>query len=269
MIQTHTIGQPGKAAQLSKKGKYASTDWLTLQASTLAAQMNFNFRLFGLDQQPSHQCREWYDSLQFYDAPEMERACTPVLQAHDLIRQIRCAKRAGYSPKPSIPGPISLANSLVADENERLDLFNKLLPLYARLLAVLAAEKLEWLQLDEPMLSTKLSREWRHAYRSGYFALQRSGLKLMVTTGKGALGSNLQLACNLPVQAIHIDACSSPEQVLRVIDWLPRHKQLSLGIISADSVGKSDLNALLATLKPYERRLKDRLWLSALEPCCY
>ena len=262
MITTHTLGQVYTAATLAPANERVHTDWLTLQAGSVTEQLAFNHRLFGLEQTAT-KSREWFDSTQYYNAPVMTDDAALTLDASELVAQVERVAKAGYQCKAVILGPVSLVWSVeCADDAQRLALLDKVLPLYAKLLSKLGETKLPWLQLDEPMLSQTLSREWTHAYRSSYFRLQRAPVKIMVASSFGALNKNLQLAAQLPVQALHIDACRAPEQVLRVIDWLPRHKILSLGVVSAESLVKADLGDLLARLQPFAKRLKERLWLA-------
>lgn len=265
MITTHTLGQVYNPASLSKADALVHTDLLTLHTSSVSEQVKFNHRLFGFDKacSGSTKCTEWFASGQYYEAitPQPEMALQ--LNTDALVQQIKQASNAGYTYKASVLGPISLVWSLnLSDDAERLNYLEKVMPLYAQLLSELGEHSLPWIQLDEPMLTQTLSREWQHAYRTSYFNLQRAPVKVMVTSTFGALNRNLQLACQLPVQAIHIDACQAPEQILRVVDWLPRHKILSLGVLSADDLAKTDLNTWLNKLKPFAERLKERLWLA-------
>ncbi|MCU7942221.1 MAG: 5-methyltetrahydropteroyltriglutamate--homocysteine S-methyltransferase, partial [Candidatus Thiodiazotropha sp. (ex Cardiolucina cf. quadrata)] len=151
------------------------------------------------------------------------------------------------------------------DGSDKLELLQRLLPIYADLLTQLAAAGVEWVQIDEPILVTELSATWQHALRNSYYQLQSSPVKLLLTTYFGQLRENLQLACELPVAGLHIDASRQQEEVSRIIDWLPMHKILSLGIIDGRNIWKSDLNAILAWLEPIHSRLRQRLWIA---PSC-
>ena len=95
--------------------------------------------------------------------------------------------------------------------------------------------------------------------------MRSTGLKLLLATYFGELQDNLQLACELPVDGLHVDAINGQEEIDKVIDWLPVHKVLSLGIINGRNIWKSDLNLLLDWLEPIAKRLQERLWLA---PSC-
>ena len=77
----------------------------------------------------------------------------------------------------------------------------------------------------------------------------------------GELQENLRLACSLPVNGLHIDAIKGKDEVIKVIDRLPGHKILSLGVINGRNIWKIDLADVLAWLKLLHERLQERLWL--------
>ena len=266
MFTTHTLGQVADTSKLDSINSVTKTDFLTLQAGSVLEQVAFNHQLFGLDKVSTTQkdSVEWYDSCSYYDALTPDTTLTPTLDMSALLKQINQVEAAGYQYKAAIIGPVSLLQTLnFASDQERIQYFDKIIPLYTALISKLSDTELSWLQLDEPMLTQPLSRELRHAYRSGYFRLQRSPVKLMVAS-VGSLNQNLQIACQLPVQALHIDALL-PKQMMSVVDWLPRHKILSLGVIDGRELAKSDLTSLLTRLKPVAERLKQRLWLAPSE----
>ena len=183
-----------------------------------------------------------------------------------LLAQIKEAKAAGFKIKPVLVGPVSyLWLGKTKDETDKLALLNKLLPVYAEILDQLADNGVEWVQIDEPVLVTELSTEWQQALQKAYFSLAKCRVKLLLTTYFGQLQQNLQLACELPTAGLHIDAISAADELVRVVDWLPSHKVLSVGIINGRNIWKTDLNRALELLEPIHTRLAERLWLA---PSC-
>ena len=114
-------------------------------------------------------------------------------------------------------------------------------------------------------MTTELSNEWQQALIDAYHTLQNTSLKLLLTTYFGELQENLQLACDLPVDGLHIDAINAKDEVPTVIDCLPSHKILSLGIINGRNIWKTDLTETLNWLTPLYEQLQERLWLA---PSC-
>jgi 5-methyltetrahydropteroyltriglutamate--homocysteine methyltransferase len=209
---------------------------------------------------------KWFDTNYHYIVPEFEANTEFSLNADRLLAQISEARRQGLTPKPVIIGPVTyLWLGKAKDDTNKLSLLDSLLSVYTRLLNVLADQGIEWVQIDEPALVTELDSEWRHAFNLAYHQLKASNVKLLVTTYFGELRENLQLACELPVAGLHLDAISAADEVTRVADWLPAHKVLSLGVINGRNIWKTDLNKTLDLLEPLHEKLGKRLWLA---PSC-
>lgn len=209
---------------------------------------------------------KWFDTNYHYLVPEFEADTTFELHAARLLSYVREAKQQGVNTKPVLLGPVSyLWLGKSKDDSNKLDLLPKLLAVYESLLNLLAEEDVEWVQIDEPILVTELDKEWHHALNQTYFALNKAPVKVLLTTYFGSLKENLQLACELPTAGLHIDAINAQDEVIKVVDWLPPHKVLSLGIINGRNIWKTDLNKTLDWLEPVYVRLQQRLWLA---PSC-
>jgi 5-methyltetrahydropteroyltriglutamate--homocysteine methyltransferase len=144
-------------------------------------------------------------------------------------------------------------------------LLERLLPVYAELLEQLAAQGVEWVQIDEPVLVNELDTDWQHAFNLAYHHLKSSRVKLLMATYFGTLQDNLYLASNLPVAGLHLDAINARDEIQPLLNLLPSHKVLSLGVINGRNIWKTDLNATLDWLEPFAARLGDRLWIA---PSC-
>ncbi|KAA5736492.1 5-methyltetrahydropteroyltriglutamate--homocysteine S-methyltransferase, partial [Klebsiella pneumoniae] len=81
-------------------------------------------------------------------------------------------------------------------EFDRLDLLDRLLPLYGQILRRLAGQGVEWVQIDEPILVLDLPQAWKNAFERAYNLLQGEPLKKLVATYFGGLEDNLGLAAN-------------------------------------------------------------------------
>ncbi|MBL3558308.1 MULTISPECIES: 5-methyltetrahydropteroyltriglutamate--homocysteine S-methyltransferase [Marinobacter] len=209
---------------------------------------------------------KWFDTNYHYIVPEFDAGTRFTLNPTRLVEQLAEAKAAGVSPKPVIIGPVTyLWLGKSKDDTDRLSLLDELLPVYAELLQLLADNGAEWVQIDEPILVTELDGAWRHALNLAYHNLKASPVKLLLATYFGQLQENLQLACELPVAGLHLDAINARDEVNRVTDWLPVHKVLSLGVVNGRNIWKSDLEATLDWLEPVHSKLRERLWLA---PSC-
>jgi 5-methyltetrahydropteroyltriglutamate--homocysteine methyltransferase len=209
---------------------------------------------------------KWFDTNYHYIVPEFDKNTSFTLHANNLLQQLEVAKLQGHKVKPVLIGPVTyLWLGKSKDKCNKLDLLDDLLNVYGQLLNELENSGVEWVQIDEPILVMELSQEWQHALRKAYYQLQSSTLNILLATYFGQLQENLQLACDLPVAGLHLDTINAGDEVPKVIDWLPSHKVLSLGIIDGRNIWKTDLSTTLAWLEPIYNRLKKRLWLA---PSC-
>ena len=209
---------------------------------------------------------KWFDTNYHYLVPEFTADTEFSAFPERLLAQIGEAKTAGHNVKPVLLGPVSYVwLGKTKDDSNKLALLDKLLPIYADILDQLADNGVEWVQIDEPVLVTELDSEWQQALEKAYFLLAKSRVKLLLTTYFGQLQQNLQLACELPTAGLHIDAINAADELTRIVDWLPSHKVLSVGIINGRNIWKTDLNQALDLLEPIHQRLEDRLWIA---PSC-
>jgi 5-methyltetrahydropteroyltriglutamate--homocysteine methyltransferase len=209
---------------------------------------------------------KWFDTNYHYIVPEFEKNTHFFLNARRLLQQVAEAKQQNIHVKPVLIGPVTyLWLGKSKDGSDKLSLLDSLLNVYAQLLLELKNMGIQWVQIDEPILVTELSQEWQHALRKTYFQLQSSPINILIATYFGQLQDNLQLACELPVSGLHLDAIAATEEIARIVDWLPHHKILSLGVVNGRNIWKTNLIETLNWLEPLHVRLQDRLWIA---PSC-
>ena len=210
---------------------------------------------------------KWFDTNYHYIVPEFGADTTFRLDPSRILAQLVEARAQGVAAKPVLLGPVSyLALGKVRDaahpDLDRLSLLPRLLPVYTELLQVLADAGVEWVQIDEPILVTELSPDWQHALNLAYHHLKSVRIKVLLATYFGPLKENAWLAANLPVAGLHLDAIRGREDAKPLLNLLPTHKVLSLGVIDGRNIWKTDLEAVLDWLEPVAARLGDRLWLA-------
>ena len=209
---------------------------------------------------------KWFDTNYHYIVPEFTAATEFKLDTSRLLEQLAEAKAQDVKAKPVIIGPVTyLWQGKTKDDSSKLALLERLLPVYAELLEKLAAQGVEWVQIDEPVLVNELDTDWQHAFNLAYHHLKSSRVKLLLATYFGTLQDNLYLASNLPVAGLHLDAINARDEIQPLLNLLPSHKVLSLGVINGRNIWKTDLNATLDWLEPFAARLGDRLWIA---PSC-
>ena len=209
---------------------------------------------------------KWFDTNYHYIVPEFDANTQFSLDPSRLLEQLNEARALGVNVKPVIIGPVTyLWLGKAKDDSDKLALLPRLLPVYAALLDYFTAQGIDWVQIDEPVLVTELDAKWRDAFVTAYDALSARRVKLLLATYFGPLQDNLELACKLPVDGLHIDAINARDEVAQVAAKLSGAAVLSVGVINGRNIWKTDLNAVLEWLEPLHRSLGDRLWIA---PSC-
>ena len=209
---------------------------------------------------------KWFDTNYHYIVPEFLATTEFSLHIEPLLKQLNQAKSIGATTKPIILGPVTyLWLGKSKDDGNRLELLDKLLPVYHALLKELHRHGVEWVQIDEPALVTDLAPEWQLAYRYAYNSLKSQSAKLLLTTYFGALKDNLKLASELPVAGLHLDALRAKEECFHLAQNQGREQVLSIGVIDGRNIWKTDLQNALDLVEPLAKVKGDALWLA---PTC-
>ncbi len=210
---------------------------------------------------------KWFDTNYHYLVPEFSAEQQFQLSWSQLFEEVEEALALGYAVKPVLIGPLTYLwlGKAKGEAFDKLELLERLLPVYGEVLDRLAAQGVEWVQIDEPILALDLPQDWKNAFERAYNLLQRAPLKKLVATYFGGLEDNLSLAAALPVDGLHIDLVRAPEQYPLILDWLPTYKVLSLGLVNGRNVWRCDLEKALEVARHAAERLGDRLWLA---PSC-
>ena len=208
---------------------------------------------------------KWFDTNYHYLVPEFHKETQFKANPEHYVTQIREAKALGYQVKPTIVGPLTflwLGKEKGAAFN-RFDLLAKLVPVYVEILNALAAEGIEYIQIDEPALTLDLPAEWIAAYKAVYATFsEQVKAKLLLATYFGSVAEHADLLKALPVAGLHIDLVRAPEQLAAFADY---DKILSVGIIDGRNIWRANLNQVLDVVEPLKAKLGDRLWIA---PSC-
>ncbi|WP_051305039.1 5-methyltetrahydropteroyltriglutamate--homocysteine S-methyltransferase [Chitinilyticum litopenaei] len=215
--------------------------------------------------QPAMEMTKWFDTNYHYLVPELDAKTSFDGGVDWLFHEVEEALTLGHAVKVVLPGPLTFLWLSKAKQPgyDKLALLPALLQAYTRVIDRLAALKVQWLQLDEPALALDLPQAWLDACQPAYDALAARGVSLLLATYFDDVSAHAGLIKRLPVQGVHLDLVRAPQQLQAFVDGWHSEKVLSLGVINGRNVWVSDLNGILATLRPLAERLGERLWLSA------
>ena len=212
---------------------------------------------------------KWFDTNYHFIVPEWSADTSFKVNAKNLIAQIKEAKAQGHDIKPTLIGPITLTylGKKKEDFGCRIEkiLLPKLLPAYAQLLRELAAEGVDWIQIDEPILATDVAQVWLDAFAPVYKELANTGVRIILGTYFAGVAEHVKLLGNLPVHGVHIDCVRAPEQLAVFAEQFPTNKVLSVGLIDGRNVWKANLTQVIDTLEPVKAKFQNNLWIA---PSC-
>ena len=208
-----------------------------------------------------------FDTDEHYLVPEFSADQQFRLSWEQLFEEVEEALALGHTVKPVLLGPLTYLwlGKAKGDEFDKLELLERLLPVYGEVLGRLAGLGVDWVQIDEPILGLDLPQAWRTAFERAYNLLQQPRPQKLLTTCYAGLAGNLGLAANLPVAGLHVDLVRAPEQFPAILDRLPAYKVLSLGVVDGHGGWRCDLEQALAVLRQAQERVGERLWVA---PSC-
>ncbi len=198
---------------------------------------------------------KWFDTNYHYIVPEFTKNQKFELFSEKIIDEFKEANDLGIATKPVIIGPVSYL--LLGKEKEegfhRIDLIDKLLPVYFEILQRLEAQKVAWIQFDEPFLALNLTDKERNAIAYVYNEINKKfpDIKIIITNYFDCFGENLATALALPVHTLHLDLVRCPSQLDDIIEskLLSKDTILSLGVVDGRNIWKNDFKKSLALIK--------------------
>lgn len=215
--------------------------------------------------QPALEMTKWFDTNYHYLVPEWHQDTQFQAVTQHLLAQVKEAQDEGADVKPTLIGPVTLlwAGKTKGGDFNRLDLLERLVPVYQQVLRELVQAGAGWVQIDEPVLAVDLDSEWLEAFAPVYRRLSDTTAKIVIGTYFGAVTEHLPLLKDLPVHGVHIDCVRAPEQLAVFAENWPQNKILSAGVIDGRNVWRANLPKVYAALKPVAEKLGNRLWLSS------
>ncbi|MEU6251202.1 5-methyltetrahydropteroyltriglutamate--homocysteine S-methyltransferase [Streptomyces sp. NPDC047043] len=200
---------------------------------------------------------KWFDTNYHYLVPELGPDTVFTADSAKQVGELTEALALGLAPRPVLVGPVTYlllakpAPGVTADF-EPLTLLDRLLPVYADVLADLRAAGAEWVQLDEPALvQDRTPAELTavaHAYRN--LGARTDRPKLLVASYFDRLGEALPVLAKTSVDGLALDftgPAAANLDDLAAIGGLSG-KRLVAGIVDGRNVWINDLGRSLSTL---------------------
>ncbi|MEU4266609.1 5-methyltetrahydropteroyltriglutamate--homocysteine S-methyltransferase [Streptomyces sp. NPDC026092] len=200
---------------------------------------------------------KWFDTNYHYLVPELGPDTVFTADSTKQVAELTEALSLGLTARPVLVGPVTyllLAKPApgVAADFDPLTLLDRLLPVYAEVLADLRAAGAEWVQLDEPALvQDRTPAELNAAARAHRELGGRTDRpKLLVASYFDRLGEALPVLAKAPVEGLALDFTGSAAanlEALAAVGGLPG-KRLVAGVVDGRNIWVNDLAKSLTTL---------------------
>ncbi|MFE2044043.1 5-methyltetrahydropteroyltriglutamate--homocysteine S-methyltransferase [Streptomyces sp. NPDC059477] len=200
---------------------------------------------------------KWFDTNYHYLVPELGPDTVFTADSGKQVAELTEALALGLAARPVLVGPVTyllLAKPApgVAADFDPLTLLDRLLPVYAQVLAELRAAGAEWAQLDEPALVADRTPAELNAAARAYRDLGAltDRPKLLVASYFDRLGEALPVLAKAPVDGLALDFTESAAanlDALAAVGGLPG-KRLVAGVVNGRNIWVNDLTASLSTL---------------------
>ncbi|WP_197696779.1 5-methyltetrahydropteroyltriglutamate--homocysteine S-methyltransferase [Mycobacterium sp. 852002-51152_SCH6134967] len=194
---------------------------------------------------------KWFDTNYHYIVPEIGPDTHFALNPAKILGELEEARAQGIPARPVVIGPITfLALSKAVDgAGTPIDRLAELTVLYGELLALLAQQGVEWVQIDEPVLVTDFVDTAAELAERTYAQLGRVTERpaILVATYFGELTDALPALARTPVEAIGVDLVAGGVSAVAAVPELA-DKLLVAGVVDGRNIWRTDLESALGTL---------------------
>jgi 5-methyltetrahydropteroyltriglutamate--homocysteine methyltransferase len=200
---------------------------------------------------------KWFNTNYHYIVPELDGAVPSLVENRPLTFYKEAKQKLNIEGKPVILGPITFVKlSKGYQASEFKTVVDQFVPLYAEVLKELQKEGVEWVQIDEPILSTTISREEIDLFTDVYKKLNEAApnLNVILQTYFDSI-EHYETVISLPVKGIGLDFVHDQGQNLTALKkfGFPEDKVLAAGVIDGRNIWRADLDDKLAILEEIEK----------------
>ncbi|WP_154605468.1 5-methyltetrahydropteroyltriglutamate--homocysteine S-methyltransferase [Arthrobacter sp. AQ5-05] len=211
----------------------------------------------GTGEQQPLEMTKWFDTNYHYLVPEIGPETNFSLTSNRIVEQFEFAKSNGFITRPYLVGPVTYLLLSKASDGapagfSPLSRLEDVLPVYAELLALLAAAGASWVQLDEPALVadqdvplTEIQAAVARSYEVLTSAAERPAI--LVSTPFGALSELLPTLAASNIEALHIDAFKGAVPSAQELALLAG-KTVVAGVVDGHNIWRNDLAVSAAKL---------------------
>ena len=201
----------------------------------------------GNDDAVASEMTKWFNANYHYIVPEYGTRKLKLTENKPLTAYLEAKEKLGIDGKPVLIGPYTFLKLSKGYEEKDVPAFLlQLIPLYAQVLRELAEAGAKWVQLEEPILSTSITKDEMQAVKEIYKQLNAEvpELNVLVQTYFDAV-EHYDDVVALPVAGIGLDFVAGKEKNLAQLKShrFPEDKVLAAGVIDGRNIWRADLQA--------------------------
>lgn len=190
---------------------------------------------------------KWFNTNYHYIVPEFDKDQKFFIFSNKIFEEVNEVKKILKSTKkikPVLIGPVSFL--FLGKEKQRsfqkMDLIEKLVPIYIEIIHKLQNKGIYWIQLDEPILGLDLSDREKEAFKYAYKEIgNKISSKILLTSYFDGISENISLIEKISIKALHIDLVEDPKQLNKILHFLNESSMnLSLGIVNGRNIWKNN-----------------------------
>ncbi|TWD98714.1 methionine synthase (B12-independent) [Neobacillus bataviensis] len=205
---------------------------------------------------------KWFNTNYHYIVPELDQTVPTLVENRPLQFYKEAKQKLGIKGKPVIIGPVTFVKLSKGYTNLKTAI-HQFIPLYAEILRELQAEGVDWVQVDEPILTTSLSREEVELFADVYQQLHDAApnVNILLQTYFDSI-DYYEKIISLPVQGIGLDFIHDRGENLASLKkfGFPEDKVLAAGSLDGRNIWRANLDEKLSLLSEIAEIVpKDRL----------
>jgi 5-methyltetrahydropteroyltriglutamate--homocysteine methyltransferase len=206
---------------------------------------------YGDDQIAPLEMTKWFDTNYHYIVPEIGPDTVFSLNSAKIIGELEEARALGVPLRPVVIGPITFLalSKSVGGAGAPIERLDELRAVYGELLQLLAANGVEWVQIDEPVLVTDILENADELATQTYNFLGTLVKRpaIFVATYFGSLDGVLPALARTPVEAIGVDLVAGSKSAVAAVPELA-NKTVVAGVVDGRNIWRTDLQAALSRL---------------------
>ena len=200
--------------------------------------------------------KKWFNTNYHYMVPEIENDTEFSLndtKPYDLYKE---AKELGVTTRPVIIGLFTfLKLSRLKTTKTFEECLEKLVDVYIELLNKFENNKVEWIQIDEPILATDITEEDIILFKKAYKKLldKKVNTKILIQTYFGDVRDIYNTLIELNFDGIGLDLLEGRKNLELIEKYgFPKNKLLAAGIVNGKNIWKNDYKKSIEIIKKLE-----------------